>query len=117
MAALFLLITLGVLGMPGLSGFVGEYLIMLGTFTRANWALALAALGVVLAAWYALRLYQGVMNGPPRGEARLNVGLVDLMVLAPVALLTVLIGVYPAPLLSALGYAIAGALGGLAAGT
>jgi len=117
LAAVFLLITLGVLGLPGLNGFVGEYLIMLGTFARASWALALAALGVVLAAWYALRLYQGTMNGADGTMHAADPGAIGIAVLGPVAALTVFIGVFPAPLLSAIGHSVSAVINSLGGGT
>jgi NADH-quinone oxidoreductase subunit M len=103
LAGLFLVLALGTLGMPGLNGFVGEYLILLGAFAR-SWALLLvAATGVVLAAWYTLRLYQGTMNGAPAAESTtVEVTALQVGVLAPLALLVVLIGVFPAPLVELL---------------
>ncbi len=95
---------------------VSRYFRLLGTFARSNWALALAALGVVLASWYALRLYQGTMNGPPPDVAPRAAG-GRLMVLAPIVALTVLIGVFPAPLLSAIGRAVSPVLSALAGAT
>lgn len=69
-AAIFLVVTLSALGLPGLNGFTGEFLILAGTF-RANVADAVVGtLGVVLAAAYMLRLFQGVEHGPlgPAGQ-------------------------------------------------
>ena len=69
-SAVFLLVALSALGLPGLNGFTGEFLILVGTF-RANAADAVAGtIGVVLAAAYMLRLYQDSMNGPlgPAGQ-------------------------------------------------
>jgi NADH-quinone oxidoreductase subunit M len=63
-AAIFLVITLSALGLPGLNGFTGEFLILLGTF-RVNAAdSVVGTIGVVLAAAYMLRLFQGAMHGP-----------------------------------------------------
>ena len=103
LAGVFLVLALGTLGMPGLNGFVGEYLILLGAFAR-SWALLLvAATGVVLAAWYTLRLYQGTMNGAPAADAvAVEIRAMEMGVLAPLAALVVLIGVYPAPLVALL---------------
>ena len=110
LSAVFLVLSLATLGLPGLNGFVGEYLVMLGTFARSWYLLAGAALGVVLAAWYTLRLYQGLMNGPPRDEVSVEVGRTATLVLVPLASLAVVIGVYPGPLLALLGQGL-GALG------
>jgi NADH-quinone oxidoreductase subunit M len=117
-ASIFLVLSLATLGLPGLNGFVGEYLIMLGTFTR-SWALLIAtAVGVVLASWYTLRLYQGLMDGEPAGEETVGEGTVEVAslemgVLVPLASLAVVIGVYPAPLLDLLGRSAAVLTAGL----
>jgi NADH-quinone oxidoreductase subunit M len=101
LAAVFLVLALATLGMPGLNGFVGEYLILLGTFARSWVLLLIAASGVVLAAWYTLRLYQGTMSGEPQAETRpAEIGAAETGVLLPLATMAVLIGVFPAPLLS-----------------
>ncbi len=110
LTALFLVLALATLGLPGLNGFVGEYLILLGTYARSWTLLLIAALGVVLAAWYTLRLYQGTMNGEPQQDAgTAEIGAVETGVLAPLAAIAVLIGVFPAPLQSF----IAGSVGGV----
>jgi NADH-quinone oxidoreductase subunit M len=97
--ALFLVITLAGLGMPGTNNFVGEFTIMLGAF-QANPLLAvLAGVGVVLAAWYMLRLHQGLMHDPlsPAVEKARDIGAAERLVLLPLAGLMILIGVYPKP--------------------
>ncbi|WOI54538.1 NADH-quinone oxidoreductase subunit M [Parvularcula sp. LCG005] len=63
-AFFFLLFTMGNVGLPGLSGFVGEILTMVGAFQVNTWVAALASLGVILSAGYGLRLYREVMFGP-----------------------------------------------------
>jgi NADH-quinone oxidoreductase subunit M len=115
LTAVFLVIALAILGLPGLNGFTGEYLIMLGTYAR-SWPLVLvAAVGVVLAAWYTLRLYQGLMTGPgepqPDGGGRggtAELSGMELGILVPLAGLAVVIGIYPAPLVSAITGSVAG---------
>ena len=107
LAALFLVLALATLGMPGLNGFVGEYLILLGAYAR-SWALLLvAAFGAILAAWYTLRFYQGAMNGtaPEVGDG-VEIGPVESGVLVPLTVLAVAIGVFPAPFLSVIGDAV-----------
>ena len=109
LAALFLLLSLATLGMPGLNGFVGEYLILLGAYARSWPLLLVAAAGVVLAAWYTLRLYQGAMNGPAAdGDGAVEIGAVESGVLLPLAILAVAIGVYPAPFLALINDAVGG---------
>jgi len=114
MAGLFLIAALAGLGMPLMNSFVGEFLTLLGAFqVSPAWAV-LASLGVVLACWYMLRLYQGVTQGrlrlaigqveEPAAKAvarigRLDAGVVELAVLGPLVALIVLIGVYPGPVI------------------
>jgi NADH-quinone oxidoreductase subunit M len=98
-SALFLVVVLSSLGLPGLNGFVGEFLILVGAFQRSPWLAALATSGIIFAAVYLLWMYQRVIFGDVTHEA--NRGLRDLTtrewaVLAPVLVLIVWIGVYPA---------------------
>jgi NADH-quinone oxidoreductase subunit M len=98
--ALFLVITLAGLGMPGMNSFTGEFTIMLGAF-QANPALAvLAGVGTVLACWYMLRLHQGLMHEPlsQRAERVRDIGIGERLVLLPLVGLMLLIGVYPKPI-------------------
>jgi NADH-quinone oxidoreductase subunit M len=97
--AFFLVTTLAALSMPGTNGFAGEFTILLGAFT-ATWALAAFALiGTLLAAWYMLRLHQGVMHQPlvPRGEAVRDIRFTEGLILAPLVALMILLGVFPKP--------------------
>jgi NADH-quinone oxidoreductase subunit M len=104
LAAVFLVLALATLGMPGLNGFAGEYLILLGAYARSWAVLLVAAVGVILAAWYTLRFYQGAMNGPaPETDADAEIGPVESGILVPLAVLAVVIGIYPAPVLSVIG--------------
>ena len=102
LAGVFLFVALSSLGLPGLNGFVGEFLVLLGTFFTYRWWVIPAAFGIVLAAVYLLWAYQRVFHGEPTVEA--NRTLRDLTVreaimLAPLVALIVFIGVYPAPFL------------------
>jgi len=95
-AALFLVISLAALGLPGLNGFVGEFLIMLGAWTAFVPLAVGAGIGVILAAWYVLRFYQGSMQeAPPEPAAFGEVRPVDGGVLAPLLAIMVLIGITP----------------------
>jgi len=108
-AAVFLFVTLASIGLPGLCGFTGEFLILFGTFgsallPHARLLVALAATGVVLGAIYMLWMYQRVFLGK-LGER--NRGLPDLSarewaVLLPILVMIVALGVHPAPLLERL---------------
>jgi NADH-quinone oxidoreductase subunit M len=97
-SALFLIVCLSSLGLPGLNGFVGEFLILVGAFQVNGWLAAAATTGIIFAAVYLLWMYQRVAFGEVRHEA--NRHLRDLTprewaLLAPVIVLIVWIGVYP----------------------
>jgi NADH-quinone oxidoreductase subunit M len=98
-SALFLVVVLSSLGLPGLNGFVGEFLVLVGAFRVSPWLAAVATTGIVFAAVYLLWMYQRVVFGEVTRED--NRRLTDLSprewaVLAPVLLFIVWIGVYPA---------------------
>jgi NADH-quinone oxidoreductase subunit M len=98
LVAVFLLVTLSSIGMPGLNGFVGEFLILLGAFERDPRLAVVAATGVILSAVYMLWMFQRVNYGEVRQEA--NARLRDLsprewLVLAPILVAIVLMGVLP----------------------
>jgi len=100
-AAAFTLVMLSSVGLPGLNGFVGEFLILLGAFVASPWITSIAATGVILAALYLLWAYQRVFHGPAEGE---NAEMEDLkvsegLVLLPMLVLIVFLGVYPKPML------------------
>jgi NADH-quinone oxidoreductase subunit M len=102
-AAFFLVVMLSSVGLPGLNGFVGEFLILLGAFGRWPWATVVATSGVVLGALYLLWMYERVIFGPLVHEE--NAKLADLTrrelaVLVPVVALCFVMGVYPAPFLA-----------------
>ena len=100
-AGVFTLVMLSSIGLPGLNGFVGEFLILLGVFVANPWIASVAASGVILAALYLLWAYQRVFHGEPEGEnaemeeLRISEGLV----LLPMLVLIVFLGVYPKPML------------------
>jgi NADH-quinone oxidoreductase subunit M len=99
-SALFLLVTLSSLGLPGLNGFVGEFLILLGAFQVNRTLAALATTGIIFAAVYLLWMYQRVVFGKVTREANLTLHDLELrewLVLAPILLFIVWIGVYPLP--------------------
>ena len=97
----FLVVALSSLALPGLNGFVGEFLVLIGTFATSRLLAVFAAAGVVLSAIYILWAYQRVMHGEPR-LAPVGVGDVSLReyaILTPIVLAIVAIGVFPRPLL------------------
>jgi len=101
-AAVFLLFTLANIGLPGTSGFVGEFLALLGTF-RVNVTVAtLATLGVILSACYALWLYRKVIFGKlekPSLAHITDMGWREIAIFAPLVVLTLWLGFYPKPVL------------------
>lgn len=107
-SALFLVVTLSSIALPLLNGFVGEFLVLVGTFTssslpHARLFASLAATGMILSAVYMLRMYQRVVFGRVTNPA--NSKLPDLsarerVALAPIVVLVFLMGVYPGPFLS-----------------
>jgi NADH-quinone oxidoreductase subunit M len=110
-AAFFLIVTLGSAGLPGLSGFVGEFLSLLGTFDAGEMLrmpmliTAIAATGVILGAVYLLYMFQKVMFGPLTNEK--NRSLPDLTpreiaVFTPILVGIFVLGIYPRPVLAAM---------------
>ena len=98
LVAAFLIITLASIGLPGLNGFVGEFLILLGAFRWNPRMAAVAATGVILSATYMLWMFQRVNYGPVKNEK--NAALPDLsmrewVVLVPIIALAILMGVLP----------------------
>lgn len=115
LSACFLLFALASLGLPGLANFTGEILVLLGTFrAQPLWAL-LALPGLVFTAAYLLRLIQGALWGPAPAARALMADLTprEWLVLIPLALLTLWLGLYPAPFLAPLAGPVQAALGGL----
>jgi NADH-quinone oxidoreductase subunit M len=102
LAGLFLVAGLSSLSLPGLSPFVSEFLVIVGTFSHSEVAAAFAVTGIVLAAIYILLMYQRTMTGPTREEVvgMHDLGLREVASLAPVLLLILFLGFYPKPLLS-----------------
>jgi NADH-quinone oxidoreductase subunit M len=101
-AGVFLFVVLASIGLPGLAGFVGEFLILLGTFVAYRWWVIPAAFGVVLAAVYLLWPYKRVFHGEPATEANRilpDLGVREIVTIAPMLVLLVVIGVYPRPFL------------------
>jgi NADH-quinone oxidoreductase subunit M len=101
LAGVFMLVMLSSVGVPGLNGFSGEYLILVGSFLTRRWWTVVAATGVILAAVYLLWAYQRVFHGEPDED---NASVVDLtwkerLVMAPLLGLIVFLGVYPKPVL------------------
>jgi NADH-quinone oxidoreductase subunit M len=101
LAGFLLVAGLSALSLPGLSTFVSEILVLIGTFARYQWAAVLATLGIVLAAVYILLMYQRTMTGPvrPATEGTPDLRGREVLVLAPLVALLVALGVAPRPVL------------------
>ncbi|MCG6121159.1 MAG: NADH-quinone oxidoreductase subunit M [Microvirga sp.] len=100
----FLLFTMANVGLPGTSGFVGEFLTLLGAFQASFWVAFVATTGVVLSAAYALWLYWRVMNGPlvkPELQAIRDLDSREIALLAPLGVLVIYFGVQPQAILTA----------------
>jgi NADH-quinone oxidoreductase subunit M len=100
-AAAFMVVMLSSIGVPGLNGFVGEYLILIGSFLTARWWTVVAATGVILAALYLLWAYQRVFHGEPDEANRSfrELRAKEAAILLPFIALIVFTGVYPKPML------------------
>ena len=100
-AAAFMVVMLSSIGVPGLNGFVGEFLILIGSFGNARWWVVVGATGVILAALYLLWAYQRVFHGEPDednksfAELRPREGMLLLAFIAPI----IFTGVFPKPML------------------
>jgi NADH-quinone oxidoreductase subunit M len=108
LAGFFLFAVMSAIALPGLASFVGEFLVLLGTFSRYVVVAVIASLGIVLAAAYGLRLYQTVATGPesPHVEGMRDLGGREVTSLVPVVLLTIVLGVFPAPVLNVVNPAV-----------
>ncbi|HXF54510.1 MAG TPA: NADH-quinone oxidoreductase subunit M [Hyphomicrobiaceae bacterium] len=98
----FMVFTLANVGLPGTSGFIGEFLTLLAAFRVNTWVALFAATGMILSAAYALYLYRriifGMLEKPGLASIR-DLSLREVLVLGPLVALTILFGFYPAPIL------------------
>jgi NADH-quinone oxidoreductase subunit M len=101
-ALVFMIFTMASVGLPGLSGFVGELLVLVGAFKANTWVATLAATGMILGAAYALWLYRKVVFGTITRDAvraMSDMNAREIAVFAPLVLVTVWMGIYPASFL------------------
>ena len=101
-AFVFMVFALANVGLPGTSGFVGEFLALIGTFRVNNWVATLATLGTILSAAYMLWLYRKVIFGKLEKPSLFrisDIGWRETVILAPLVILTIVFGVYPKPVL------------------
>jgi NADH-quinone oxidoreductase subunit M len=108
LAGFFLFAALSSLALPGLVSFVGEFMVLLGTFERYMWVGGIATLGIVITAAYVLRVYQKSMTGPVGNglEGIKDLNGREITALVPIVLLTIFLGLYPAPVLNVVNPAV-----------
>jgi len=102
-SVIFMIVMLSSVGLPGLNGFVGEFLILLGAFHKSKLAAAFAVSGVILGAVYMLWMFQRVMFGPldkPANQSLKDLSPREVTVFIPLLIMMVVMGVYPRPFLS-----------------
>ncbi len=101
LSGLFLVATFASIGLPGLSGFVGEFLALIGTFIVHRPYAIVSAVGVILAALYLLWAFQRVFTGVPEGENALlpDINARELSTVVPLLALSLFLGIYPKPVI------------------
>ena len=105
-ALIFMLFTMANVGLPGTSGFIGEFLTLVGIFQVNTWVALVATSGVILSAAYALWLYRRVMMGDLIKEslrAITDLTRQEKLIFAPLIIMTILLGIYPALVLDLTG--------------
>jgi NADH-quinone oxidoreductase subunit M len=98
-ALIFMFFTMANVGLPGTSGFIGEFLVLMGIFQVNTWVAAVATSGVILSAAYALWLYRRVVMGDLIKESLKSITDMtsrEKAIFAPLVVMTLLLGVYPA---------------------
>ena len=108
-ALLFMIFTLAAIGLPGTSGFVGEFLILIGAFKKSFLVATIASLGVVLGAAYMLWLYKRVVFGQVINKdllKMLDLNKSEIFILSSLAIPTLFFGFYPEPLLNTIDVSI-----------
>jgi NADH-quinone oxidoreductase subunit M len=108
LAGLFLLAGLSALALPGMSTFISEFLVLVGTFTRHKGLAILGTTGIVLAAIYVLYLYQRTFQGPvsERASRFRDLNVREVLAVAPLIALIIFLGIYPKPVLDVINPAV-----------
>ena len=112
-AFIFMLFMLASVGLPGTSGFIGEFLVLVGAFQVNPWVAALAATGLVLSAAYMLYLYRRVIFGPLTKDslaAITDMNAREIAIFAPLVILVIFMGIYPTPFLDVMHVSVANLL-------
>ena len=101
LAGLFTVAMMASIGVPGLNGFVSEFLVLIGVFLAHRWWAVVAIVGIILSVIYLLWAYQQVFHGQPRPEdaTTRDLGWSERLIVAPLIILIVAIGVFPKPVL------------------
>jgi len=102
-AAIFMIVMLSSVGLPGLNGFIGEFLILLGAFGTYRIAAIVGSSGVLLGAVYMLWMYQRVMFGPlenPKNKLLADLSLREVLMFVPIVAMLFVMGFYPKPFLT-----------------
>ncbi|QIB35663.1 NADH-quinone oxidoreductase subunit M [Ancylobacter pratisalsi] len=108
-ATVFMVFTMANVGLPGTSGFIGEFLTLLSAFGRNTWVAFFATTGVILSAAYALWLYRRVIFGPLEKESLksiMDINHREMLSLVPLLFFTILFGIWPQPILDACDVAV-----------
>ena len=106
----FMIFTLGALALPGTTGFIGEFIILMGAFKKSILVATLASLGVILAAAYMLWLYKRVVFGKIKNKKLNNImdlNKTEILIFTTLAFLTIFFGFYPDPLLNTVKVSVA----------
>jgi NADH-quinone oxidoreductase subunit M len=114
-ALIFMLFTMANVGLPGTSGFVGEFLTLMGMFQANTWVAMVATSGVILSAAYALWLYRRVVLGDLIKESLKSItdmNLREKVIFAPLVAMTLLLGVYPSLVTDMIGPSVEALLSG-----
>lgn len=113
LAAIFLIVAMASLAIPGSNSFVGEFFILTGAFAHHPWLVALATIGIVYAAIYMLRLYQTSMNGPAHGAdpRAAELGPREIALIGPIIVAMLVIALWPAGIVGSTQASVARALG------
>jgi len=108
----FLVASLSSIALPGLAGFVGEFMVLTGAYQRNQIAAVIATLGIILAAIYMLWLYQRVFTGPENDGTKniSDLNTKQTLILTPVVVLTIIFGLFPAPVIKVSETAVANTL-------
>ena len=108
-ALVFMVFTMASVGLPATSGFVGEFLVLLGAFYYNTWLAVFATTGVVLGAAYMLYVYRRIIFGKLEKENLMSISDLsyrEIIIFAPLVLLVFWMGVYPAPFLDVMSVSV-----------